>query len=303
VRPFLRRPGGPAWVWVPATVAGLAVLAVLVRGVVEKASSAAVALSPWGDLSAWSGPALRHLPFHRAFGLLDPGGAVLVALLLALVLAAAAWGVWRSAPDARVPFAVTLVAALAAVAYLDHRTQAELFYFKAMGMLAPLVVTAAVVGLADVVRRRPPVGVAAAAAAVALVVVAATSTRRELLGTDDYASRYVLEIHDWARAVPSDASVRIDIPPGGHQLWADYMLSPRRVCALDPLVGFFPYAQPGRKADYVLTLSEQRRPADAAGAPVFANAQFRMWRMRPEVPGPDVCTQRMTDSITKVNIA
>ncbi len=303
LRPFLRRPDGSAWVWVPATVAGLAVLAVLIRGVVEKAASAAVALSPWGDLSAWSGPGLRHLPFHRAFGLLDPGGAVLVGLLLAVLLAAAAWGVWRSAPDARVPFAVTLVAGLAAAAYLDHRTQAELFYFKAMGMLAPLVVTAAVVGLADVVRRRPPLGVAAAAAAAALVVVAATSTRRELIGTDDYASRYVLEIHDWARALPADASVRIDIGPGGHQLWADYMLSPRRVCALRPLVGFFPYAQPGRKADYILTLSEQRRPADAAGAPVFANEQFRMWRMRAGVPGPDVCTPRMTDSITKVNIA
>ena len=303
VRPFLRRPGGPAWVWVPAAVAALALFAVLVRGVVEKTASAAVALSPWGDLSAWSGPGLPHLPFHRAFGLIDPGGSVLVVLMLALILAAAAWGVWRSAPDARVPFAVTLVAALAAAGYLDHRTQAELFYFKAMGMLAPLVVTAAVVGLADVVRRRPPLSVAAAAAAAALVVVAATSTRRELDGTNDYASRYVLQLHSWARALPSDASVRIDIPPSGYQLWADYMLSPRRVCALNPLVGFFPYAQPGRKADYVLVLSEQRRPRDATGAPAFANTQFRMWRMRPGVPGPDVCTQRMIDSITKVNVA
>jgi hypothetical protein len=133
--------------------------------------------------------------------------------------------------------------------------------------------------------------------------VAATSTRRELRGTNDYASSYVLALHDWARALPPDASVRIDIPPSGYQLWADYMLSPRRVCALKPLVGFFPYAQPGRKADYVLTLSEQRRPRDASGAPVFASVQFRMWRMRPDVPGPDVCTPRMTDSITKVNIA
>ena len=116
VRPFLRRPDGPAWVWVPAAVAALAVFAVLVRGVVEKTASAAVALSPWGDLSAWSGTGLPHLPFHRAFGLIDPGGAVLVVLLLAVLLAAAAWGVWRSAPDARVPFAVTLVAALAAAA-------------------------------------------------------------------------------------------------------------------------------------------------------------------------------------------
>src|SRR5205085_9884970 len=69
VRPFLRRPGGPWWMWVPVALAVLALLAVLVRGVVEKAASAAVALSPWGDLSAWSGPGLNHLPFERAFGL------------------------------------------------------------------------------------------------------------------------------------------------------------------------------------------------------------------------------------------
>jgi hypothetical protein len=303
LRPFLRRPGGPAWVWVPGAVVALAVLAVLVRGVVEKTASAAVALSPWGDLAAWSGPGLRHLPFHRAFGLLDPGGAVLVGLLVAILLAAAAWGVSRAPRDAAVPLAVTLAAGLAAVVYLDHRTQAELFYFKALGLLGPLVVTAAVVGSADVVRRRPPLGVAAAVIAAALAVTAAISTRRELLGTDDYASRYVLQIDDWARALPADASVRIDIPPSGYQLWADYMLSPRRVCAFQPLVGFFPYAQPGRKADYVLALSDQRRPADAAGAPLFANRQFRLWRMRREVPGPDVCTPRMTDSITKVNVA
>jgi hypothetical protein len=302
VRTLLRRPAGPAWVWVPAALAALAALAVLVRGVVEKTVSAAVALSPWGDLSAWSGPGLRHLPFHRAFGLLDPGGVALVVVMLALLLGAAAWGVWRAPPDARVPLGVTLAAGLSAAIYLDHRTQAELFYFKALGLLGPLVLTAAVLGLADVVRRRPPLGVVAGVVAAALVVVGAANSRRELLSTDDYASKYVLGIHDWARALPPDASVRIDMPPGGHQLWADYMLSPRRVCALDPLVGFFPYAQPGRKADYVLAFSYQH-PADAAGAPVFANEQFRMWRMRASVPGPDVCTPRMTDSITKINIA
>jgi hypothetical protein len=303
LRGFLRRPGGPWWMWVPVGLAVLALLAVLVRGVVEKAGSAAVALSPWGDLSAWSGPGLNHLPFERAFGLLDPGGVLLTALLVALVLGAAAWGVWLSPPDARVPLGVTLVAALLAAVYLDQRSQAELFYFKTMGLLGPLVVTAAAVGLVDLVRRRPPIGVAAGVAIAILVVTAALSTRREVRGTDDYASPYVLGIHDWAKAIPPNASVRIDIPPSGYQLWADYMLSPRRVCALSPLLGFFPYAQPGRKADYVLALTEQRRPRDAVGVPAFANAQFRMWRMRPGVPGPDVCTQRMTDSITKVNIA
>ncbi len=303
LRRFVRRPGGPAWVWIPGAVIGLAVLAVLVRGVAEKGASAAVALSPWGDLTAWSGSGLPHLPFQRGLGLLDPGGVVLVSLLLALVAGAAAWGLWRAPREASVPLAITLVLGLGFAVYFNHRAQAELFYFKTLGLIGPLVVVAAVLGLGDLVRRRPPVAVAAGIAITILVVTAATSTRRELRGTNDYASTGVLEIRDWAHSLPPGASVRIDIPPSGYQLWADYMLSPRRVCALNPLVGFFPYAVPGRKADYALTLTEQGRPRDAAGTPVLASPQFALWRLRANVPGPDVCSPRMIDSITQVNIA
>jgi hypothetical protein len=80
------------------------------------------------------------------------------------------------------------------------------------------------------------------------------------------------------------------------------MLAEHPVSARRPLVGFFPYAPQGRKADYVLALTIQRRPADALGAPVLENAQFRLWRMKPGVPGPDVSSRRMVDSVTKVEL-
>jgi hypothetical protein len=299
------RAGRPAWLWAPAALVAAAILAVLVRGVAEKGASAAVALSPWGNLSGWSGSGLPHLPFHRAFALLDPGGVGLVALALAVVLGAAAWGLYRVPRDAGVPLAVTLAGGLAFGVYFMHRAQAELFYFKTMGFAGPLVVMLAVLGLLDLARRRPRVLAAGAAVALAaFVAMGAVNTRRELLATNDYASRYVLEMRDWSAALPRDATVRIDIPPSGHQLWADYMLAARRVCALHPLVGFFPYAPPGRKADYAVTYSEQPRPADAAGArPIRANRQFHLWRLRPGLPGPDHCSRRMIDSITRVEIA
>jgi hypothetical protein len=133
--------------------------------------------------------------------------------------------------------------------------------------------------------------------------VAGLNARRELLNTDDYASRYVLELRDWSRALPRSATIRIDIPPSGHQLWADYMLSDRRVCALHPLIGFFPYPPQGRRATYALTYSQQPRPRDAVGAPARTNEQFFLWRLRPDLPGPDNCSRRMVDSITSVVIA
>lgn len=297
----LSRPSLPV---AAGALAGLALAAVLVRGVVEKAVSAAIALAPGGDLGGWSGNALLNIPFHRSVGLLDPGGTVLVMAALAAVLAAAAYAAWRAPRDAGVPLGVTVAAGLLAAAYFRHRTQAELFYFKTVGFAGALTGALAVVGLAELVRRRRPraLAVAAGVALAAFAVAVALNTRRELLHTDVYVSRDVLAIRDWSRSLPPRATVRIDVPPGGHQLWAGYMLADRRVCALRPLVGFFPYPPQSRRADYAVAYSASGRPRDATGPPVRRTHQFTMWRLRPGLPGPDVCSRRMIDSITSVEI-
>ncbi|HVE67116.1 MAG TPA: hypothetical protein VNB64_00910 [Solirubrobacteraceae bacterium] len=297
----LSRPSLPV---AAGAVAGLALTAVLLRGVVEKAVSAAIALSPWGDLGAWSGNALLNIPFHRSVGLLDPGGTVLVMGALAAVLAAAAYAVWRAPRDVGAPLGVTVAAGLLAAAYFRHRTQAELFYFKTVGFAGALAGPLAVVGLADLVRRRRPPALAAGAgvALAAFAVAIALNTRRELLDTNVYVSRDVLAIRDWSRSLPPGATVRIDVPPGGHQLWAAYMLADRRVCALRPLIGFFPYPPQSRRAGYAVAYSGSGRPRDATGPAVRRTRQFTMWRLRPGLPGPDVCSRRMIDSITSVQI-
>jgi hypothetical protein len=298
------RPRRPSWPLALGGLAALALAAGLVRGIVEKSASAAVALSPWGDLTAWSGNALLHVPFHRAFGLLAPDGPILVYSALAVVLGAAAYALWRAPRDAGIPLAVTVAAGVAAGVYFRHRTQAELFYFKTMGFVGPLGTMLAVLGLFDLARRRTPraPAIAGAVALAAFGAAIALNTRRELLRTHVYASTDVLGLRDWSRSLPPRATVRVDLPPGGHQLWAWYMMADRRVCALRPLVGFFPYPPQSRRADYAVSYSG-RRPRDATGPPVFASAQFTMWRLRPGLPGPDVCSRRMVDSITSVNIA
>jgi hypothetical protein len=295
----LRRPSVPV---AAGALAALAVAAVLVRGVVEKAVSAAIALSPWGDLGGWSGNALLNIPFHRALGLFDPGGVVLVAAAVAVVLGAAAYAVWRAPRDAGVPLGVTVGAGLLAAAYFRHRTQAELFYFKTVGFAGPLAAMLAVVGLADLARRPRGWGIAAGVALAAFAVAVAVNSRRELLATNVYVSRDVLAIRDWSRSLPRGATVRIDVPPGGHQLWAAYMLADRRVCALRPLIGFFPYPPQSRRADYAVAYSVSGRPRDATGPAVRRTRQFTMWRLRPGLPGPDICSRRMIDSITSVQI-
>jgi hypothetical protein len=296
----LRRPSLPVAI---GAVAAFALVAVLVRGVVEKAVSAAIALSPWGDLGGWSGNALLNIPFHRALGLFDPGGTLLVSAAVAVVLAAAAYAIWRAPRDVGVPLGVTVAAGLLAAAYFRHRTQAELFYFKTVGFAGPLAALLAVVGLADLVRRRPRgLAVCAGVALAAFAVAVAVNSRRELLATNDYVSADVLAIRDWSRSLPPGATVRVDVPPGGHQLWAAYMLADRRVCALRPLIGFFPYPPQSRRADYAVAYTASGRPRDATGPPVRRTTQFTMWRLRPGLPGPDVCSRRMIDSITTVQI-
>ena len=295
--------------WAAGAVGALAVCAVLIRGVGEKTISAAAALSPWGDLSGWSGSALPYLPFPRFLGLPDGGGWAWLAV--AAIALAAAWGLARAPRATAVPLGATVLGALAFALYFRLRAQAQLFYFKDLGFAGPLLVTLAVVGAGDLIgraRARAPapgrsrwVAGLAAAGLAAVAVTSFVATRRDVAGTFEQASTGVLALRDWSARLPARASVRIDVPPSGWQLWADYMLARHRECALTPLVGFFPYAVPGRKADYVVTYATQPRPADATGGALFANSQFRLYRMSAGVPGPDVCSRRMVD-VSKVGL-
>ncbi|MGI8714970.1 MAG: hypothetical protein ACR2NR_17675 [Solirubrobacteraceae bacterium] len=52
-----------------------------------------------------------------------------------------------------------------------------------------------------------------------------------------------------------------------------------------------------RKADYIVATTASGRPADATGTPLCQNADDRLYRERPAVPGPSTCSQRRLDRI------
>jgi len=278
--------------WLAAAVVAVPVAAVLVRGVLEKVLSAAAVLAPWTDLGGWSGTALPYLPLSWFVGMQAP--VVVAAVLIAGVVAAAALGLRRvSSAELRAGMAAMLVTGGLVGAYFYARGEGQLFYFKALAFTGPLVVAAAVAGLASVALTPGRLRLGAAAALLALVLVLGNGARQEIDETYDHASPAVLELRDWDSELPAGASVRIDVPPSGYQLWSWYMLASRPVSAFDPLSGFFPHPPAGRKADLVLAFAADPRPSGAVGAPVRRNARFVLYRLDPRIPGPDVSTRRL----------
>ncbi|MGI8512014.1 MAG: hypothetical protein ACR2NH_05225 [Solirubrobacteraceae bacterium] len=283
---------------IPLGLATLAVSAVLIRGVGEKTISATRALAPGGDLSGWSAPTVAEFPFHRYFGLLDPGALVWLAVLALLALAA--YGLREAPREAAVALGVMIAGALAFALMFKLRDNAELFYFKVLGFTGPMALGLAVAGIVALARR----GRAALVAAMALLAVLATTVslnaRRELSVTYAYASQPVLDLRDWGRELPPGATVRIDVNPNGYQLWAWYLLEPHPVSSTRPLVGFFPFPNPGTKGDFVLRETGEPPPRYAKSPPVYSNVLWTLYRMPRDIPGFDTSSRDTIESITRV---
>lgn len=309
-----RRPGWIAALGLPrpprtraATIA-VAVLAapfvlVALAGVVEKGYAAALVVLPGSDLSGWNALP-SYLPFHKFFGLVDPLG--IGWLTAGLVIAAAAYGCARAVPrEVGVPFAVTLGAGLLVGAYFKARTMGAFFYFKDLSFIGPLMTTMAVVGLGAMVhQRRRVLSVAGVALLGLLVVNSAEGTRREALDAAPQLTRDLLGVRTWSEQLPANASVLIDLPQDGEQLWAGYVLARHPVSGTDPYVSTtFPYPPAGTKADYLLQHSMVPPPprGEVVGSePIRRNASFRLWKMRPGLPGRDVSSRRSLDEFSSV---
>jgi len=271
----------------------LPVVAVLVRGVVEKTGSAAAVVLPGGDLSGWSGPALTYLPFARFFGIEGSGPLAMVAILGVLALAFhGARGLRR---DVAVAMGVVTAGALAFALSFYLRSEGELFYFKILSFLGPLVLTLAVVGLWRAWTRAPRARgrVALGLGGVLLVLALIGGTARELGETYEYATGPTLELARWDERLPEGASVRIDVPPSGYQLWTWYMLDSRPVSASAPLIGFFPHPPFGLAGDFALIEAGAPRPPDALGAPVLRNRGYAMYRLASHPRRRDTSSQRL----------
>ncbi len=270
------------------------VLLVPILGVIEKMTSAATlllggaSLGPWGgDLDGW---------YPEAWFLAAPtwGALVIVGPLLAWL----AWHALRATPrPPRDALLAILVFGAVFAAYFRVRDYGWYFHFKTLAFVAPVLLALAAAGAARVGRR------AGALALLVLVGGSLASGRREVNTTFDELPRSVLALRDVDAALPPSASIRLDVDPQ-QQNWVAFWLHGQPLCSRRPLLHTsYPHVRTSRKADYIVTPIEARRPADALGRPVMTAGGFRLWRQDPAVPGVPNCSRRMVQTVTSVPVS
>jgi hypothetical protein len=288
--PRLRRPHLPAGglrraLAIVAAVPVGFLLLVLFLGVIEKGLRGFQALLPTTDLAGWRGDSPDY-PLAHYFGM--PDVPVLGPLAVIAVCAAAAYGIAPLRGSERLGLvAMAAGAALMALSFA-LRESGEYFLFKTLAFLGPIVAIAAVVGLARLTRGRRRALAATGAAGLAVLAIAFVwGTRNEIEPFPMQVTPEIFELRDWPGRLPPDASIRIDVPPTGEQLWVAYMLHERPLSSLVPVIGTsYPALHRSRKADYALVGKGIPRPPGAEPRPVLRNGHYRLYRLK-SLPGVD----------------
>jgi hypothetical protein len=296
-----RLPPLPGWVrspWALGAVAAAVALAIPLLGVWEKVRDGAVNLVGGGD-SLWTGDVHAFVSPGTFVGVGDGWWAA------AGVAAFAGLGLARALP--RRP-AAALAGLLALSALADVRLRLDhtgtYFDYKHLTFVAPVVLVLAVAGVAWLAARRRAAPLALAAGALAAYpVLAARQERSELRNTYEQVTAQMLALRHWSRALPRGASVRLDVPPTGFQLWTAYLLAAHPLDSPSPvLYTTYPHVAFGQRADYALGaspgLATQLRagghvlpsPPGRLGPVVFANRQFVLRRVL-SATGPATATR------------
>lgn len=267
-------------------------------GVWEKITGAGrLMTSAHYSLAAWGGDLLTWFPEPQFFAIgIDTGW--WIALLV--ITGFAARELWRlDGPMRWGLVAILVVGALVAVE-MRVRDYGWYFHFKMLAFVGPLLV---VLGAVGAVRARQAAGrVMKVLLTLGLAVWigwAANGARDEVASTYDELPRTTQQLRRWSASLPPGSSVRLDVQPA-IQLWAAYMLSDQRLCSQRPLSDTsYPHVVLSRKADYVL-VRYLRKPVDAIGSPVLSNAEYQLYRMAPGTPGRDTCSQRMIQTVQRI---
>jgi hypothetical protein len=281
--------------WVFA-VLGVLVLAPAVAGAALKLEQGISQLLSGGVL--WEGDVPHLLPVGRFVG---TGGGIVPALAVAAV---ALLGL-RMVPR-RVGWAVGLGIVVLVLVDVRVRLNSTGAYmdFKQLSFVGALVVALAAAGVAGLLAGdaaalpgTPPRWHLAAAGAAALATLgwgaaAVAQDRTEIKQTRPQVTPELLQIRSWAARLPRGASVRVDIPPSGTQLWAVYMLGSHPVDSPTPVVyTTYAHAPYGLRADYSIALRlypvpgpdgrfrRFPRPLYARNPPLFKNNQFLLRRI------------------------
>jgi hypothetical protein len=279
--------GGRGLVWIVPVALALAVPAAAGAG--KAWDAARLLLDPGSSLRGWGGDVFDFIPAHEFFALAT---GTLWWLAVAAMVALAAWLLSTLPRPVGWGIGAVLVTFLAAGAWFRQREFGQYFEFKTLAFAAPLLVACAVVALSRLGR-------AGAVVLAALVVSAVLGARLELHKHGHQLLAEQLELRDWSRDLPRDASIRLDTWPP-NQLWGSYMLARNPLCSQYPLLHTdYPRVELSRKADYILVdwvgadFYRHRPPPDAAGGPLRSNGRFWLYRMKNDVPGPDRCSRRL----------
>ena len=166
------------------------------------------------------------------------------------------------------------------------------FHFKILAFIGPIVIVLAAVGMSRL-RRIGPVLLAV------WVMWAASEGRAEVSRTFDQIPQTILDLQGWSADLPRGSSVRLDVQPGT-QLWVAYMLADHPLCSQRPLDDTsYPHVPLSRAADYVI-VRYLRKPFDAVGEPIRANKEFALYALEPGLPGGDRCSQRMIQTVERI---
>jgi hypothetical protein len=276
--------GARSLIWI---IPAAALLAIPVAGAVDKGISALNVLLPGHSLAGWGGDLGRYLPFNYALSL--PSSLLYLPLLVA-ILALAAYGLSWQHPSLKWGLGGLLALGLLLAVYFRHRQFGWYFEFKLLAFIGPLVLLMAVVGAWRLPRYRVTAlaGLAVASISAAFLVV-------HNLGYQ--LPQATIQLSAWAKSLPRDASVRLDMPPPD-QLWGAYFLDARALCSQTPLLGTdYPHVPVSRMADYIVSLRALPRPADAVGPALRRNDGYLLYRENSSVPGPSACSTRRLDRI------
>ncbi len=265
-------------------------LAIPALGVLEKGLSALRVLGPNTSLISWGGDLVEFIPLHHFFAIPFGLGAPLLVLGM-LVLS------WRVLRDLDRPLAwglgAVVLLGLLFARYFKVRDFGFYFHFKVLAFVAPLVLVLAVVGLSRMRRAGP-------ALLGLMIAFALLSGAQELRATHFQLTREVIALRGWAADLPPDASIRLDMWPP-RQLWAGYFLASRPVCSQTPLLDTdYPRVPTSRKADFVVVWRGRPAPADSVGPPLRANEEYRLYRMRSDVPGRENCSREMIQRVKRI---
>ncbi|MBA2506959.1 MAG: hypothetical protein H0V29_13625 [Thermoleophilaceae bacterium] len=258
-------------------------LLVPIQGVLEKlAEGIAILGDPSNSLVGWRGDVTYYpnLEFFLGAGGV-PGGGILALGVLAL----GAYGLSRQPRRLAIPYAVVLGLALLAAVYFRNVTFGEYFYYKTLSFAGPLIVVIAVVAAGSLLWRRSIVPRIAALAVLGLFGITALAAARDEVATSfDQLTVELRDLRDWGGAIPAGASVRLDTPQES-QLWQSYMLSEHPLGSRSPN-NTHPHVPVTQGADYALDAVTRPPPGEAAKRPggglqppVFANADWRLWKL------------------------